>query len=305
MKIKISREVKIGIYATVTIVAMFWVFNFLKGRDLFNKYHTYYATFENVEGLTATSSVYLKGLKVGSVSKINFEKTQSLFHVAIRIESSYSVPEDSKAEIYSTDIMGTKAVRILVGSKPRQAAENSYLESNIASDLTNIVANELLPLKVKITQTLDNLNVTITALNNTLNEDTQRNLKSSVSNLNSTLHNLNDLSGTLNANKKYLTNSLENIDAFSTSLRKNSVKIDHIVDNLAQISDSLRMVNIKGTIDQLNFLLAQANDTSGTVGKLLHSNDLHDLLTITIHDLDLLLKDLKEHPKRYVKFSLF
>ncbi len=305
MKIKISKEVKIGIYAVVTIVAMYWVFNFLKGRDLLNKYQTYYAVFENVEGLTATAPVYLKGLKVGNVSKITFEKTDLRFTVALRVESSYGVPEDSKAEIYGTDIMGNKAVRILMGSSPKLATSDDYLQSSVASDLTNMVANELLPLKDKIMGTLNNLNTTITAINNVLNEDTQNNLKGSISNLNSTLAHVESLSSALNSNKKHLTNSLENIDAFSATLRNNGTKIDRIADNLVQVSDSLRMANLKQTIDNLNALLGQANDTSGTVGKLLHDGELYTRLSNTVNDLDLLLIDLKANPKRYVKLSLF
>jgi len=305
MKIKISREVKIGIYALTTLVIMYWVFNFIKGRDIFSSYDNYYVAYENVEGLGQTSSIYLKGLKVGNVSKISLEKSGQFFEATLRIHRGYSIPENSTAEIYSTDIMGNKAVRVIVGDSPRLAKPGDFLNASVASDFTNMMSKELLPLKDKLEVLMTNLNTTVVSLNNVLTENTQKQLAESIRHLNTSLQNISTISSTLNNEKEHIARSLENIDSFTASLSNNTQNINAIISNLEQLSDSLKYVDIKSTFNHLNTLLAQASDTTGTVGQLLYNNEIHHRLSATLNDLDLLIKDLKENPKKYVKLSLF
>jgi phospholipid/cholesterol/gamma-HCH transport system substrate-binding protein len=305
MKMKLKTEVKIGIYAIVVILAMYWAFNFLKGKDIFSPYDTYYATYENVDGLTASSTIYLRGLKVGSISKIIFEKEKQQFAVSLRIERGYSIPENSVAEIYATDILGNKAIRILMGNSPKLATPQAYLKSNVASDMTNLMASELLPLKEKLDVLLTNLNITVEAVNSVLTEKSQRNLAQSIESLHESLLHVEQITGTLAAGRVHIDKSLENMDAFTTSLRNNTGNIDAIATNLAQFSDSLRRVEINATVDRLNLLLAQASDTTGTVGQLLHNKELYRHLSHTLRDLDILIQDIRENPKKYIKLSIF
>jgi phospholipid/cholesterol/gamma-HCH transport system substrate-binding protein len=88
-------------------------------------------------------------------------------------------------------------------------------------------------------------------------------------------------------------------------LRNNGENINTIAANLSQLSDTLRRSDIKTTIDRLNTLLAQAGDTSGTVGQLLQNDELYRNLSATLNSLDALINDLQKNPKKYVKLSLF
>jgi phospholipid/cholesterol/gamma-HCH transport system substrate-binding protein len=302
---KLKREIKIGIFAVATIVVMYWLVNFLKGRDLLNAYDTYYARYENVEGLTQSSPVFLQGLKVGSISKITFEQDAHIFIVAMRITRNYTIPDNSVAEIFGVDIMGNKAMRIVMGDSPTPAPPNEFLKSNVESDITTSVANGLAPIKNKLDTLLTHLNMTVQAVNSILNEERQRELEESIRHLNKTLQHAEHIAGMIDANKKHLQNTLENMDAFTASLRDNTQNIDAIIGNFAQFSDSLKQTNIKGTVEHVNTLLTQASDTSGTVGQLLYNAELYQRFSATLNDLDLLLQDLKEHPKKYVKLSLF
>ena len=305
MKVKISREVKIGIYALGTLVLMYWLFNFLKGQDIFNSYDKYYATFENVEGLAQSSTVYLKGLKIGNVSKIELDENAQSFKISLRINRGYSIPKNSTIEIYSTDIMGNKAARILVGDSPMLALPGDYLKSSVASDLTNMVSRELIPLKDKLETLITNLNTTVVSINNVLTTDAQKQLTESIAHLSTSLQHIANITNSLDTEKEHIIRTLENIDTFTASLSNNSQSIDAIIRNFEQLSDSLKQVNVKATVDHLNTLLAQASDTTGTVGQLLYNGELYDRLSSTLNSLDLLIKDLKENPKKYVKLSLF
>jgi phospholipid/cholesterol/gamma-HCH transport system substrate-binding protein len=70
--------------------------------------------------------------------------------------------------------------------------------------------------------------------------------------------------------------------------------------------------NIKTTIDHANLAITQAdvllegiNNGKGTIGKLVKNDSIYNNLNRASNDLDLLLADLREHPKRYVSISLF
>jgi phospholipid/cholesterol/gamma-HCH transport system substrate-binding protein len=63
--------------------------------------------------------------------------------------------------------------------------------------------------------------------------------------------------------------------------------------------------NMDSTIQNMNAIIASMNDGEGTVDKLLSSDSLYNSLNQTMVDLDKLLIDFREQPKRYVHFSLF
>ncbi|MDR3350616.1 MAG: MlaD family protein [Prevotellaceae bacterium] len=298
---QIKKEVKIGIYAVVIIAGMYWLFNFLKGKDLFDTHAIYYVHYESVDGLSTASPVFLKGLKIGAVSDIAYEEDGQQFLVSLQVEKAYRIPDNSVAQIFSTGLMSGNGVRILIGDSPVIAASRSRLESSIAPDIISSLA----PLQEQAELLLANLNTTITAVNNILTDDTQKNLEASVSSLQKSLQHIEHITGALGAKNGHLNNTLENLDAFSSALRNNSDHIDTIAANFSQFSDTLRRLNIKATIDRLNVVLAQAGDSSGTIGQLLQNDELYRHLSAMLNNLDELIKDLQKNPKKYVRLSLF
>ncbi|MDR3133755.1 MAG: MlaD family protein [Prevotellaceae bacterium] len=298
---QIKKEIKIGIYAVVIIIGMYWLFNFLKGKDIFNSHAAYYISYDRVDGLSASSPVFLKGLKVGTVSDIAYEEDRQAFLVTVQVKTAYNIPDNSVAQIFSTGLMSGNGIRILIGDSPVIAASGSRLASSIAPDMLS----SLLPLKEQAEQLLGNLNATITAVNNILTDETQKNLGESIGSLQKSLQHIEQITGTLGAKNGHLNNTLANMDAFSSALRNNSENIHTIAANFSQFSDTLRRLDIKATVDRLNILLAQAGDTSGTVGQLLQNDELYRNLSATLHSLDELITDLKKNPKKYVKISLF
>jgi phospholipid/cholesterol/gamma-HCH transport system substrate-binding protein len=49
----------------------------------------------------------------------------------------------------------------------------------------------------------------------------------------------------------------------------------------------------------------RVNRGEGTAGRLVTDSELYDQLNAMVESVDALVKDIKENPKRYVKFSLF
>jgi phospholipid/cholesterol/gamma-HCH transport system substrate-binding protein len=279
--------------------------NFLKGQDLFKNTNTYYALYENVEGLSSSSQVLLKGLKVGAVENITFNASHLKFAVKIKINDKYHIPKNSEAQIFSTDIMGNKAMRIVFGNSGYFLQNGDTLIAGNMPELITVIADELVPLKQKVDTLVTALNKTVQALNAVLNEKTQEDLISGITDLRRTMHNLQQLSATLESEKGTIKSITGNISTFTDSLARSSGDIAHALHNIAALTDSLQAVDIKTTVKHINALLEQANNPEGSVGKLLHDEHLYNNVSKTVAHLDSLILAIQKNPKKYIKISVF
>ena len=105
---------------------------------------------------------------------------------------------------------------------------------------------------------------------------------------------------------------LTKVQSLTSNLEKNNDKLTNILTNFSNISDSIAKSNIKTTIahanlavSQVNNMLEGINNGKGTLGKLVKNDSIYNNLNRASNDLDLLLLDLREHPKRYVSISVF
>ena len=302
---KIKREVKIGLFFLAIVVAIFGLLNFLKGQDIFKHTNTYYAIYENVEGLSPSSQVFLKGLKIGAVEKITFDAASLKFIIRININDKYHIPKNSEAQIFNTDIMGNKAMRIVFGDSDHFLQKGDTLLAGNVPELITMIADELVPLKQKVDTLVTALNITAQALNAILTEETQKNLVSGIASLRETLHNLQQFSAALESEKGNIKNIAEGISTFMGSLNQSSGDITRTLHNLALLTDSLQSADLKATVESINALLSQANNPEGSIGKLLHDGHLYNNVSKTVAHLDSLIVAIQKNPKKYIKISVF
>jgi phospholipid/cholesterol/gamma-HCH transport system substrate-binding protein len=302
---KISREFKIGLFFLAIVVAIFGLLNFLKGQDIFKHTNTYYAIYENVEGLSPSSQILLKGLKIGTVEDITFDANNLKFIVKVNINNQYHIPKDSEAQIFSTDIMGNKAMRIIFGDSGYFLQKGDTLVAGNVPELITVIADELIPLKQKVDTLVTALNKTAQALNAILNEETQENLVSGISNLRKTLYSLQQFSATLEDEKGNIKNIVVGINTFMETLNQSGGNITRTLHNLALLTDSLQTADFKATVEDINALLKQANNPEGSIGKLFHDGHLYNNVSKTIEHLDSLIIAIQKNPKKYIKISVF
>ena len=124
---KISKEFKIGVFVVVVLTASFFLINYLRGEDIFNREMEVISRYENVEGLVASAPVYIKGYKAGKVTEVVYNPEYGHFEVTCSILKVFRVPEDSKMTIYAVDIMGGSRRFMFLGHTPR-ALKKSFFE---------------------------------------------------------------------------------------------------------------------------------------------------------------------------------
>lgn len=303
IKLKRSKEIKAALFVLLGIFLFLIGFNFLNGTSLFKSENTLYAVYDQVEGLQSGTKVTVNGLTIGKVSSINFLPKTDKILVSFTVRNDLQFSKNSVAELYEAGLIGGKSIAIIpVYDQESFLASGDTLRSRIKPGLTDVVGSEIAPLQKKLDTVLSDADTLIGALNTILDDQAQSGLNEAFANLSTTVTNLNtissDLSNILSSQGKNINTTLENLAETS--------------DNLNQITDSLSRANLKGVITKfestatnLNLVLSSINRGEGSLGKLIQDDALYNNLEASTKEVELLIKDLKEHPKRYVHFSLF
>lgn len=287
---KMKKEVKIGIYAVVIILAAWAGIRFLSGIDIFGRSASYYAYYEQAPGLEPASSVVIRGVKVGQVAKVEVEPEHTdRVKVTFSVARSYKLPADSKAKLFSEGLMGGKAVEILLGESSEILGSGAEIMGENERDLMATVGAEIGDVKEKLMTLMENFNTTVLSLNGVL-DDNRSDIAKAVGSLQKVLTELEK------------SNIVGNLESSTTRLDSIMVNVDKVVADLEQ-----RQVveSIASTVDNLNAVLAEINNPDGTLGSLLNNKELYANLTQASANLEALLGDLKQNPHRYVHFSLF
>ena len=299
---KISREIKTAILVIASILLFIWGYSFLKGRDLFVDYKTYYVKYDNVLGLANSAPVSINGLVVGKVNsiKLNEDWTST---VELQIKGDFQLTKGSVAEIFAPSPIGGKEISIIPNSKETNIAEDkTFLVASNKLGLTEEVAKQIEPLKEKITKLLDNANVMLENVNAILDAKTKENLKNSIANLDATIAEFKAISKNTNdmivENKSKLNSTITNVDKASANFAKMS-------DSLAKANIGQTVKNLENTLSSVDKLMADVQSGKGTLGKLAKDDKLYTNFTKTSKELELLLQDLRLNPTRYVNVSLF
>lgn len=304
-KFKITRELKIGFFTLLTLVSLYVVVNYLKGKNLFSSRNTYVTIYHEVDGLAPTGPVFLRGLKVGTIETISYNQIQNNFTVKIKVKSEYLLPSNSIAEVYSADIMGTKALRINIGDATSYLKNNDTLGTTIEIGLINMLTNEFLPLKDSISTLIANINTTFNNVNEVLSPEAKNNLAQSFENLNKTLESTKVISKSLEGSGPQINKLMADLNELTIKLSSGTEYLNRGLENVVEITDSLKTADLAGTINSLRELLIKMQDPSGTVGKLFTTDTVHNSIERLVRDLDELVNSINKNPKKYIKISVF
>lgn len=290
---KMTKEVKIGLTGVIALVVLFLGINFLKGMNLFSSEDVYYIQFKNAKGLSKNSTVYADGFNIGRVSNVLYDfRHPGKVVVEISVDDALRIPKGSGANL-DEGMLGGCTLNMQLN--PMSEACYQPGDTIMGSDAGGLMesASQLLPKAEPVLARLDSL---LEALN-TLARD---------SNLQQILCNTQTLTANLNESSRQLNRLLK------TDIPKLAQTYTQAGEHIITLTDHLNAVDLQATLDGVNKTVDSANEVlqrlqnpEGTVGKLLTDGELYNNLNSTMSSANNLLQDLKEHPKRYVHFSLF
>ena len=296
---KITYEIKTAVLVLLGIFMFIIGFSYLKGNHVFISDRTFYAIYDDVEGISKGTPVTISGFNVGSVQNIEFFNDSEKLLVKFRVENKINFSKNSIAQIYETGLIGGKALAVM--TKPGILAKSGdTLSSAIAPGLTELVNDKLSPLQEKIESTFVSADSLLIAINNILDNQTQSNIKNTFDDLSETVENV-----------KFSTSKFENLLAENENKISNIInRIDITSSNLSNFSNSFAdlektIENFSKTSDNLNLILSEISSGNGTFNKLIFDDSIINSLNSASENINLLLEDLRLNPKRYVHFSLF
>lgn len=300
----LSRELKTAFFIIGCILVFIFGFSYLKGSSLLSKEKVVHALYNDVEGLVVGANVTISGMNVGKVRAIDFDENYDKIKVTFTLRDDLVFSNQSVAQLYEAGLIGGKAIAILpqYDSTVEAVADHDVLPSEIKPGLTELVNQQIAPLQDKIEGLLTSADSLFAGVSNVMNYQTQNNIKATLEGLAATVNNINALSSSVNrileANEKGFASTLNNLD--------------DVTQNLTQLTDSLNQMplvstvkNFEATSAQLKKIIDGLESGEGSAGQLLNDKALYDNLVTSSESLDALLTDLKEHPKRYVHFSIF
>ncbi len=314
---KLSKEVKVGIVTTIAIAFFIYGFNFLKGKDFFSSQRKFYAVYNDIDGLVEANPLLINGFRVGMVGKIELmNDTTGRILVSLIVDDEVNIPKNSVAKVVSSDLLGSKAVQLILGSGTNYAESGDTLVAAQEDNLKAAVNKTIAPLQKKAEGLISSIDSVMVVVQQVFNESARQNLSKSFENIKDAIASLETTSyrlDTLVSNEKSkISNILSKINHLAATLDNNSDKLANVIQNFSNISDSLAQSNLKQAINNADVALSQAssimtkiNKGEGSLGLLVNNDSLYRKLDKSSEDLDKLLKDLRINPERYVHISVF
>ncbi len=314
---KISKELKVGIITVTAIGFFIFGFNFLKGKNIFSTQRKFYAVYSDIDGLVEANPLIVNGFKVGNVSRIQLAlDTTNHVIVTLLLDDDVKIPKNSVAKVISSDILGSKAVQLLLGTGTDYAKSGDTLKSAQEDNLKQSVNKAIAPLQKKAEGLIASIDSVMVVVQQVFNENARQNLSKSFESIKLAIASLETTSYRIDTlvigEKLKISSILTKINALATTLAANSDKLGNVINNFSSISDSLAKSHLTSTINNADLVLSQAsgimkkiNRGEGTMGMLINNDSLYRKLDKSTEDLDKLLVDLKENPKRYVHLSVF
>lgn len=302
---KNAKELKIGIFVVVILTASFFLVNYLRGEDIFNKEYKITGKYENVEGLVPSAPVFIKGFKAGKVTEVNYITEDGEFEVVCSVSSSFPVPTDSKMVIYAVDLMGGKGVKIALGEAEESAEDGAQLETAFEAGLVDELGASIKPLLAKVGNTLDSLSVLVSGVNTMLSEENVRRIDGTLANLEKTMSSVKGIAATINGKSAELEAFMDNLSAFSGKLEGLSEKVDTTITGFNGVVDQLNEADIKGLVASFKELVENINDPDGSINKLMKDDSVYNSVDSLLNDVNILVKKIQENPRKYLKISVF
>ncbi len=313
---KISNETKIGALTLLTVVILVLGFNFLKGKSVFKSGFFLYAKYPDTKSLQPSNPVIVNGYQVGSVYSIKAaDKSLNEIIVEIKLNDEYQIPKNSVATIQSNPL-GSPKIEVARGNSGYFLKNGDTLTTGDDPGLLGSLSSKFGPAADQLTSSLGHLDSLLMNFNTVLNSDNKGSITSILSNLQKTTANFTVTSAylqtLLNAQSGALAHSLGNMETFTSNLNTNNSKLNSTIDNLQTTTKHLSDADIKGMMDNLNKTvselqgsIAKIGSDNGTLGALINDKALYNNLNSSVRSMNILLDDLRAHPKRYVNISVF
>ena len=312
---KISRLFWIGMVFILSSIAFIGGLLYLQEISIRKSNYTFNVLFDNIQGLNVGDQVDMLGKKIGKVSHSRIIGQKIAVELSIDNSFSFSIPVDSKIEVKSEGLIGSKFISITPGLNTKEF----ILPDETVEGLREFDFAEITPGIVPLTQ---DLSAFARRLKATLGEEEKDNIRL-------TIHNIESLTAELDTfvynyrniisdnEKKNFQDFIKNLSGMVKDLKygvnKEINKLDGMLDDLKKVTD--KSEELSSTITELkkssesfakstekfNKILNKIDNGEGTIGKLVSDSALYENMNNLVNEMRTLVDDIKENPTKYMK----
>lgn len=309
---KLSKELKAGLIAAFAIIGFVVLFQFMKGKSLFTSDNIFYAKYDNVEGLEPSSPVSINGLKVGQVDEIvpvTDKDGKIHFVLKVLVDNEFKFSRNSTLEIFEPGLMSGKQVRVNLQYGGEQAKDGDTLSGGSKGSMMSSISSQVGPVSEQLQVVLKKVDSLMYNANNITGAQNQAEIKALLANLNRTVSSFEATSmqaqSLIRANDPYVQQMLNNANLATISAKDALDKYGRVAEAVDTDKLNETIDKLSQTSDKLNNVISGIQNGEGSLGKLTKDEELYRNLNLTAENLNKLVEDLKENPKRYVNFSVF
>lgn len=309
---KFSKELKAGLIAILAIVGFVVLYQFMKGKNLFSSDNVFYAKYDNVAGLEPSSPVSINGLKVGQVDEIiPITDKSGKIHFVIKalIKDEFEFSKKSTLEIFEPSLMSGKQIRVNLQYGGEMAKDGDTLSSGFKDSMLNSISSQVGPVKDQLEVVLKRVDSLMINANAITNAQNQEQIKLLLASLNRTVSSFESTAGQTN---KLIANNDPRLQKVLDNANLATISARSAIDDYGQIAQNIDTKQLNQTIDELSQatnglknVIAGIQNGEGSLGKLTKDEELYHNLNKTAENLNKLVEDMKQNPKRYLNFSVF
>ncbi|MBD5415128.1 MAG: MCE family protein [Bacteroides sp.] len=289
----------IGLSAVVALAILVFGINYLKGINLFHTSNYYFAVYDDVTGLAVSAPVNANGFKVGQVREMNYlYNDPGHVQVELALDADLKITKGTVA-VLTTDLLGTASITLEIPKTSDYLPKGATLESKKDSGLVDGLSEDLMPGVKSMLPKIDSL---LVALTNVVADPA---LTATIKRLDAISADLATVSANVAKATKPLPGVIDNASAITANLKSMSVSLDSLGAELNKLPLNETMADVHATVQNLKEITDKLQTSDSSLGMLLNDPALYESLNKTVASLDSLITDVKAHPKRYLKFSVF
>lgn len=292
-------EIQVGLTVLAAIAILGWGVSWLKEYSLARKVRVWQVSFPRTGGLGPSDEVQVNGMKMGSVKSMHLAGDHVLVELAIARD--VTLTRESRISIRNVGLMGEKVIAVDLRSTGAPWAAQDTIPGLYEKGMDEVMS-ELAGTASSVKDLTEQISQVVGA------PGQQGAISGMMKNMQTTSEQIREM---VSENRKALSIAVQNFAEASktartlTSERKEQLgsALDHFssaaanLDRLSSRLDSLQIV--------LHSLTGKLDRGDGTLGQLVNDRKLYTNLSATVDSLRTLITDVKQHPKRYLKVSIF
>jgi phospholipid/cholesterol/gamma-HCH transport system substrate-binding protein len=301
--LNISSEAKVGITVLLAAIAAIVGFRFMSDYPILRQSQEVNTVFERIDGLSTGSQVFVRGVKVGSVSRVQLTETDSV-RISMRLDMPRPLPRGSVAYLTSLGLIEGKSIVIELGDSPETVEFGEYIEGFYVETMMETLGRRGEDLGDDLSDSFTELNQFLAQLNEAFDDEARTSLNQTLQSTSSATERIASILENKQAEIDRAIDSgssmLAQLDTLATDSRP---RVDTLMVTLEKNIRDLEQIRIEleGATTGLNEIIDKINNGEGTLGKMVNDPAVYDNLDELTKELHQLVKGINENPGRYLR----